>query len=444
MTNTITKTTPTLWKPYASYSSQQSGEISNQTSLKAVRAYGATIELADGSTLLDMISSWWLTPHGHGMHEIADAVAAQIKSIDQVVFADFDHEPAVELASRLSKILPEHLSGYFFSDDGSTAVEAALKMCLQYWKNLKEDSRTTFIKHSGAYHGDTFGAMAVSADSIFTRAFSLPNWNTLEIPFPDTWEGDMEIEQKEKLALDKLSMVLTEKDNVIAAMIIEPLIQGAGGMRMCRPEYLQTLQELIRPYRIPLIYDEVMTGFGRTGEWFACVKAQTKPDIICLSKCLSGGTMPLALTVATREIHDSFIFLDRSRAFFHGHSFTGNPVACAAAIASLDIFEKTGESFRRIEDMHRRLSRSLTKLSQVKHIRFSGTIMAFEIENEETSAKDGGYLHPIGPIIKQELIENGVYLRPLGNTIYLMPPYCVSEEELEKVYDALVNVIKTI
>ena len=396
---------------------------------------GAVLELEDGRQVLDCISSWWVTLHGHGQPEIAAAVAKQAKELEQVIAAGFTHRPAEELARRLADALPAPLRWLFYSDDGSTAVEVALKLAYQFWHNQGERNRTRFLRLEGAYHGDTLGAMSVGERSLFTRPFADLLFPADAVPFPATWEGDGEIEAKEARALARLEELLARHPSQYAAMILEPLVQGAGGMRMCRPHFLAAVQALLRQCDVLAIYDEVLTGFGRTGALFACEKAATQPDIICLAKGLTGGFLPLAATVCSQRVFSAFYHDDPTKAFYHGHSYTANPLGCAAALASLDLL--AGKRFRRLADWQREEVVRLRGHQRLKRVRICGTIVAADVvvEGEE------GYLHEVGPLLREQFLARGFLLRPLGNSVYVLPPYCIERSQLASIYDCFCELI---
>lgn len=401
-----------------------------------------TLELGDGRQILDCISSWWVTIHGHSHPVLAQALTEQAQQLEQVIFTAFTHEPAETLAQKLLDHLPQHLRRVFFSDNGSTAVEVALKMAYQYWQRLGEPQRTRFLGFTGGYHGDTLGAMAMGQSSPWWQPFQ-PLLMSLEtIPFPATFDQDPAVEQKEAASLACLSQLLNQHPQEYAAIFIEPLVQGAGGMRMCRPGFLQRLQALVQEFHVLLIYDEVMTGFGRTGELFATVKSATQPDLICLSKGLSGGCLPLAVTVATEAIYQAFYDDALENAFFHSHSYTGNPLACATGVASLKLLEHQPQIYQRLESLHRQLAAHyLQDQPLVENLRFCGTIMAFEIKTNTQEGYFSDYFSDLGPWLRQEFLAAGLLLRPLGKTIYLLPPYCVTELELERIYQTLPQVL---
>ena len=431
---------PHLWHPTTQVST-------SPPPLQVRRARGCELELADGRTLIDAISSWWVTLHGHGEPAIAAAIARQAQELEQVIFANFSHAPAEELATRLSQLTG--LERLFFSDNGSTAVEVALKMAWQWWRNQDGDAsgsgspggttgveRRQLIAFSGAYHGDTFGAMAVGDRSLFTAAYEPLLFNVSRGAWPHTWWGDGEIEAKEEQALRDLEQALATPT---AAVILEPLIQGASGLRMVRPAFLRAVAARVSAAGALLIADEVMTGFGRTGALFACQKAGIQPDLMALSKGLTGGFLPMGVTMASERIYQGFISDRPTDTFFHGHSFTANPLGCAAALASLDLLEQTPERFQQFEDRHRPLLEHLGQHPGVHHPRCMGTVAAFEVDAGEAS-----YLNPIGLQIQRHCLEQGVYLRPLGNVVYLLPPLSISDQQLERCYGAISSAIKAL
>lgn len=415
-----------VWHPFTQ-------ELTAPDPIEIVTGKGAVLTAADGREYLDLISSWWVNIHGHAHPVIADAIAEQAQKLEQVIFAGYTHRPAVELVSRLIEKLPNGLERAFFSDDGSTAVEVALKLATQYWLNQGKP-RKRFLTFEGGYHGDTVGAMSAGRASGFFTAFESLMFQVDPLPFPETWEDDDEVEVKEKNALAALENYLEQHGNDTAALIIEPLIQGAAGMRMCRPQFLQALSECLQQHGVLLIFDEIMTGFGRTGEMFASIKAGVVPDIICLSKGLSGGFLPISLTICREHIYQAFLDEGFDKAFSHGHSFTANPLACAAGIASLALFdsENTMERVKRIEALHNERIDNLKKSSSVHHHRMMGDIAAFDIR-----VSDAGYTSSIGARLRGYFHERGLLLRPLGNVVYLMPPYCIDESQLHHTYDVI-------
>jgi adenosylmethionine-8-amino-7-oxononanoate aminotransferase len=381
-----------------------------------------------GKAYIDAIGSWWVNIHGHGHPYIAEKIYEQALRLEHVIFTGFTHEPAVTLAERLLPLLPGDFSRIFYSDNGSTAVEVAIKMAIQYWRNQSPPkTRTRILAFRHSYHGDTFGAMSVSERSLFTDPF---RDYLFEVDFIDTpTPGN----------IGRLLAEIRRLGPNLAAFIYEPLLQGAGGMRMFEARLLDELLTEVRLQGVLCIADEVLTGFGRTGRFFAGEWLTQKADIICLSKGLTGGTMALGVTAATEKIFEAFLSDDRRRTLFHGHSFTANPIACSAALASLDLSleESCRVNIRRLTEGHRQFLGTLGKFSNVRDPRSIGTVLAFEVN----AGKDG-YTNAIGPAITRAALEAGIYLRPLGNTVYLMPPYCMTEKEMDQVYDFLVHCLQ--
>jgi len=380
---------------------------------------------------IDAISSWWVTLHGHSNTYIAEKLYQQALQLEQVIFAGFTHEPAIALAEKLLAILPGDFSKIFYSDNGSTSTEVALKMAIQYWwnKHSLSTTRNKILAFKNSYHGDTFGAMSVSDRSVFTLAFH----NLLfEVIFIDT---------PTKNNIEEIQLTIQQHANEIAAFIYEPLVQGAGGIKMYDAELLNNILSTVKEHNIICIADEVMTGFGRTGKLFASEYIKIKPDIICLSKGLTGGTMALGVTACTTDIYNAYVTDNKLKTFFHGHSFTANPLACTAALASLDLLlnEECLNKIRWISNKNILFTNTLLqkKNNTIKNIRVLGTIVAFEINNGNDE-----YLNNISATITQKAMQMGVYIRPLGNTVYIMPPYCITENELEKIYEVILNIIK--
>lgn len=400
-----------VWHPYT-----QHGRTPD--SIPVVRGEGAYLWEADGSRLFDAVSSWWVNIHGHAHPAIAEAVAEQARTLEQVIFAGFTHEPAARLAAELVEVLPAGLERVFFSDDGSTAVEAAVKMALGYWRNRGED-RPLVAALENAYHGDTFGAMAASARGVFTESYAGHLFDVARLPDPT--EGDV------AAALDRL---LDERGGELAAVIVEPLLLAAGGMRVWDEAALRAIRERTRDAGVLLIADEVATGFGRTGPLFACDRAGVSPDLICLSKGVTGGFLPLGVTAATEEVFDAFRSTDRRRTFFHGHSYTANPIACAASRASLRLLDD-GCARRRdaIHAAHRAGLERLSAHPRVHSPRAIGTVAAFEVRTEGS-----GYLADLALELGAFARRRGVLLRPLGDVVYLLPPYCATPDEVANVY----------
>lgn len=401
---------------------------------------GATLIDADGREILDLISSWWVNLHGHGHPAIAQAIGAQAARLEHVIFAGFTHEPAVSLCQRLTEILPQELTRFFFSDNGSTAVEVALKMALQACRNRSDQRRTRFIAFDGGYHGDTVGAMSAGVSSHFFEAWREMLFPVDVLPVATTWLEDETVEQKETTALAALDEHLARHGEETVAAIIEPLVQGASGMRMHRPIFLRGVVERLRRYGVLVIFDEVMTGFGRLGNHFAATETGLTPDFMCLSKGLTGGFLPMSLTVTREAIHDVFLDDTIDKAFLHGHSFTANPLGCAAALASLELLLDPACTLarRRIEARHREdLGQRLRGNPMVKHFRVQGTIAAFEVD-----ALAGGYGSGASASLKQSFLARGLLIRPLGDTLYLLPPYCITDAQLDRAYDGIQSALR--
>ena len=410
-----------IWHPFTPLKS-------SPEPIPIVKGAGALLTDEAGNDYIDAISSWWVTIHGHAHPYIAEKIYRQALTLEQVIFAGFTHYPAVELAERLLPHLPGPFSKIFYSDNGSTATEVALKMALQYWWN-QGTTKTKIIAFNNSYHGDTFGSMSVSDRSVFTKAF---HDLLFEVVFIDTPTADNLAHTKD---------IIAQHAAQCAAFIYEPLVQGAGGMKMYEAELMDELLLFVKSHRILCIADEVMTGFYRTGKLFASAYMQQKPDIICLSKGLTGGTMALGVTAVTAPVIAAFTSDDTLKTFFHGHSFTANPLACTAALASLDLLEKPAcaQQVANIVAQNNAFVQKLQSLSSslpVKNIRRLGTIVAFEI----AQGKDE-YLNNIAVSVTRRALEAGVYLRPLGNTVYIMPPYCIETGQLQKVYDTIEKIL---
>ncbi|MFN7678660.1 MAG: adenosylmethionine--8-amino-7-oxononanoate transaminase [Cyanobacteriota bacterium] len=414
---------PNLWHPTTQVATAD-------PPLRVVAGHGALLELEDGRVLIDGISSWWVTLHGHGEPTIAAAIARQATRLEQVIFANFRHAPAERLAERLSALTG--LERLFFSDNGSTAVEVALKIAWQWWRN-QGTPRDQLIAFDGAYHGDTVGAMALGARSLFSAPFEPLLFSVARAPWPATWWGDGDVERREAEALARLDALL---ETPTAAVILEPLLQGAGGRRLVRPAFLREVERRARQAGALLIADEVMTGFGRTGALFASSLAGLRPDLMALSKGLTGGFLPMGVTMASERLHAGFVGADPALTLFHGHSFTANPLGCAAALASLDLLEDQPERHQGMEDRHRALLAPLAAHPRVRRPRVLGTVAAFDVA-PPASGPPEGYLHPIGRQLQRRLLADGVFLRPLGTVVYLLPPLGISDAQLQRCYDAL-------
>jgi adenosylmethionine-8-amino-7-oxononanoate aminotransferase len=411
-----------IWHPYTQMKTAA-------PPIPIVRGEGACLYDENGKCYIDAVSSWWVNIHGHAHPYIAQKVAEQLNKLEHVIFAGFTHPAAVELAERLLKILPKNQQKAFYSDNGSTATEVAIKMCLQYWHN-RGIQRTKILAFKNAYHGDTFGAMAISGRSAFTAAFDSMLFEVEFIDLPN------------KSNIENLKSHISYLKSELACFIFEPLVQGASGMLMYEAEYLDQLMAHCRNEGVLLIADEVFTGFGRTGKPFACDHLSTQPDIMCFSKGLTGGTMALGLTTCTQQIFDAFLSDDRLKTLFHGHSYTANPVACSAGLASLDLFlaPATTENINRIANSHQQFALKIKDHPRVRTTRQTGTILAMEWE----TGSDTSYFSSLRDKLYQYFLEAGIILRPLGNVLYILPPYCITGEQLSYIYSKIESALDEI
>lgn len=413
-----------VWHPFTQH--QTAGDP-----LPIVKANGTLLFDENGKSYIDANSSWWVNVHGHGNKYIGQALTEQFKAVDHIVFAGTTHPKAVELSKRICHSLPASFSKVFFSDNGSTAVEVALKMAVQYWFN-KGEQRNRFVALEGSYHGDTYGAMSVAQRDHFNLPFEPMFFDTDYLPFPTKENIDDVLVKAEAFF----------KGGDIAGIILEPMVQGAAGMQMYSAEILDRIVALARENNVLVIFDEVMTGFGRTGRMFAMDHCDQKPDIVALSKGLTAGVMALGLTVTSNELFTTFLDQEMARGFLHGHSFTANPLACAVACASLDLFERneTTQSIDRIGSLHEKFAEQLKEINVVRNTRQCGTILAFEIE----SASGNSYFSDIRSKAYQHFLNDGVLIRPLGNTVFFNPPYCISDEEYAAVKNSIINFLETV
>lgn len=414
----ITRDTAVNWHPYS--------QMKTTTHLPIVKGEDAYLYDAQGKKYLDMVSSWWVTLHGHANRYIADKVYEQLCRLEQVIFAGFTHEPAVVLSERLLALLPDNQQKIFYSDNGSTAVEVALKMCVQYAVN-NEKKKTKILAFSGGYHGDTFGAMAVSERGQWTA------------PFSDMLFQVMFVDPPHAQNIEQTKALISRHAHELACFIYEPLVQGAGGMQMHQAVYLTELMKHCRSCGVLLIQDEVFVGFGRTGTLFAADQLEEKPDIMCFSKGLTGGTMPMGITSCSDEIYFMFYADQKTKALFHGHSFTANPVACAASLASLDLLllPSTMEKIGQISASHKRFVSQLRSRKKAVNVRQAGTIVAFDWD---TGGKPG-YFNTIQNTLYNAFLDRGIILRPLGNVVYILPPYCTQQEELDYTYQTILEML---
>lgn len=386
-----------------------------------IRGDGVYLFDENGNKYIDAVSSWWVKIHGHSHPYIGRKLVEQFEQLDHVIFAGITHPKAVELAVRLAEKLPEKIKKVFYSDNGSTANEIALKLALQYWHN-KGIAKTTLIAFEGAYHGDTFGGMSVSARSMFSDPFKHHLFNTKFIPTPTDSNIDA--------LLANLKAVLVNND--VAAFIYEPLVQGVRGMAMHKNSHLSRILKLMKDFDVICIADEVMTGFGRTGTLFASDQVEVKPDIVTLSKALTAGVMPLAVTACTNSIYEAFYSDEKQKAFLHGHSFTGNALACAVACANLDLLE-SDEVSKNLSDLIKWQSEFKILIQGhigIQEARQQGAILALELKSSQKS----GYTNELGVKAYTYFLERGIIMRPLGNVLIIMPPYCINWEELQTIY----------
>jgi adenosylmethionine-8-amino-7-oxononanoate aminotransferase len=409
-----------IWRPFTQH-------LTVHPALKVKRGKGVMLELEDGRELIDAISSWMVNLHGHSHPKIAEAIYQQALKLEHVIFAGFSHDPAEELVEKLKPLLPKHLKKYFFSDNGSTSVEVALKMAYQYFWN-KGEERKLFVALEGGYHGDTLGATAVSQH--FSKPFSNLLFKVLRAPFPETFWGDQEVEKNEAEAIDAFRNIFAERGEEIAAVIIEPLMQGVSGMKQCRPQFLEAIEKIAHQYGSLVIFDEVLTGFGRTGTFLALEQTKCRPDFVCLSKGITGGFLPLALTVTTDAVFDSFLSKEVFKAFLHGHSYTANPLGCAAALASIELLEH--KPYEAVGKKMKEEASTLLDHPLVEKARGLGTIFAFDLKSDENV-----YGSTVGQRFTELVEKEGVLIRPFGNKVYLMPPYCISNKEIHRLFQAL-------
>lgn len=395
------------------------------------KATGMYLHTLDGRKIMDAISSWWVNIHGHRNRFISNAVAKQLRVLEHVIFAGFTHQPAITLAESLLKILPGKMSKVFFSDDGSTATEVAIKMAIHYWHNLGIPKNRIIAIH-GAYHGDTFGAMSVGERGGFNTPFEpfLFQVDFLDFPTNENLNNTLNIFEQSCL-----------KGNV-AAFIYEPLIQGSAGMRMYSPEYLEKLLIIAKNNNVICIADEVMTGFGRTGKNFASEYCTITPDIICLSKGITGGYMPLGVTATNAKIYQVFESKNLSKIFLHGHSYTANPLACAAANESIRLLlaEQCQTNMKRISKQFLILQTMLAIHPKLKNVRHLGCILAMDVVNET----DNSYFNPLRDKLYNNFIKQNILLRPLGNTIYIMPPYIITDKQINQIHNAILVALENI
>jgi adenosylmethionine---8-amino-7-oxononanoate aminotransferase len=407
------------------------------------RAKGVWLYAKDGRKIIDAVSSWWVNLHGHANEQIAEAIAEQARKMEHVILAGFTHEPAEELAARLRKWVAPELTHLFFSDDGSTAVEVALKLAVQHFSNAGRSEKREIVALEHGYHGDTAGAMSVSDDSPFTDPFRTMRYPVHRAHSAYCYRCPVGL-RRESCHIEcvlQLETLLEQRGDKIAAVIVEPLLQAAGGMIVHPVEFLRRVRAACSKHDVLLIADEVLTGFGRTGKMFACDLAGVAPDLMCLSKGITGGFLPMGVTLCSDRIEAAFRSENRLHTFYHGHSYTGNALACAAANASLRIFdqEPVFERIAGIAGINSQRLEQLKDFAAVGDVRQSGTVAAIELRTD-----DAGYLSAMRPKLYQFFLERGVLLRPLGNVVYVLPPYVILAGELHHVYDVIVEAVQTL
>jgi adenosylmethionine---8-amino-7-oxononanoate aminotransferase len=425
MNNPIEKDKQFIWHPFT----PQEGSLADNIFI--IKGEGIYLHTDDGRKIIDAISSWWVNLHGHSHPKIAEALAIQARELEHVMFAGFTHQPAIDLAEKIISILPDNFSKIFYSDNGSTANEVAIKMAIQYWHN-KGEKKKKIIALEGAYHGDTFGAMAVGERSVFTVPFTDYLFQVEFIDFPTS--------ANEEAVVNQFQQLLSFGD--VGMFIFEPLVQGASGMRMYSTELLDTLISLAKQHNVICIADEVFTGFYRTGRFLAIDHLQNKPDIVALSKGLTGGTLPMGITACTKEVYEAFLSTDFSKAFLHGHSYTANPLACAAANVSFNLLIEpaTLNQVALITNAHKQFLKKIKNHKKVKDVRSLGTILAVEINNEGKTA----YTNSLRDNILNYFLKRNILLRPLGNIMYVVPPYIIKEDELERVHQAMFEFLNSL
>jgi adenosylmethionine-8-amino-7-oxononanoate aminotransferase len=413
-----------IWHPYTQHKTAA-------LPIAIKKGEGALLWDENNKEYIDAIASWWVNPYGHSNKFIADAIYKQLTTLEHVLFGGFTHEPAIILAEKLMEILPKNQQKIFFSDNGSTAVEVAIKVALQYFFN-KGEKKTTIIAFENAFHGDTFAAMAASGISFYTQAFQGMFIDVVRIPVPTKGQ--------EQESFDALKNVI--QNHNCAGFIFEPLVQGAAGMVMYEPESLDKLIQICQENKVLTIADEVMTGFGKTGKTFACDYITEQPDMMCLSKALTGGTIPMAITTFTQDIFEAFYDEDINKALFHGHTFTANPTGCAAALASLSLLQtqEMQDNLVRVNKRHLEFEKHIESHPKVTTTRVLGVIFALEIKTESAAS----YYGTLRNKLYDFFIENGIILRPVGNIVYILPPYIITDEQLQKVYEVVEKALEIV
>lgn len=444
MTSWIKKDLQYIWHPYT-----QMKDCETLPPVLIERAKGAKLYDDKGNFYYDTISSWWCNVHGHNHPKIKAAIKKQLNSLEHVLFASFTHKPAILLAEKLVSITPNNLTKVFFSDNGSTAVEAALKMSFQYWRNTGQNTRTKFVSLDLAYHGDTIGALSVGGDTVFNKAFDALRFESFKVPSPYCYRCPMG-KQRNSCNIDcikPLESTLKKHKNQIAAVILEPLLMGASGMIVYPVQYLKQAAELVKKYNVHLILDEVATGFGRTGKMFACQHTSVQPDFVCLAKGITSGTLPFAATLTTDKIYNAFYDdYEKYKTFYHGHTYTANPLGCAAALASLEIFEeqKTLEKVKTLIPVFHTGLEKFRPLNFVGDVRYIGMVGAIELVRDKKTKELFDVKERIGQRIFQKGLKASLILRPLANVIYLFPPLCITESQLRDILKRTFRIIESL
>lgn len=409
-----------IWHPFTHLKYQNKNIV-------ITKAKGIYLYTDDGRKIIDGIGSWWVNVHGHSHPYIAKKIKQQLNQMEHCIFSGFTHPPAVMLAQKLCNLVPVKKCKVFYSDNGSTSVEVAIKMAFQHFYNKNEPYKNKIIAFRNAYHGDTFGGMSVAERNVFNQAFQSNLFDTYFIDVPNA----------DNIGIVKHQLIKYLDKGNVAAFIFEPLVQGAAGMIMYEAKYLDELISICKQNAVLTIADEVFTGFGKTGRLFACDYLKNKPDMMCLSKGLTGGFLPLGVTVAHQKIYDAFVSNDKTKTFYHGHSFTANPLMCTAALANIELIEQSDflEKIKTIEQWHKQFVKNIASHKQIKDIRYKGIILAIEIKTKEKTH----YLNQLSTYIEKYFLERKILLRPLGNVLYLVPPVCIKENEMETIYFAIKN-----
>ena len=433
-----------IWHPFT-----QMKDYETDSPIIIERGEGIYVYDLKGNKYLDAVASWWVNTLGHSNKRLNKALSEQAEKIEHVIFSGFTHKPAIELAEKLVQITPESLKKVFFSDNGSTAVEVALKMAYQYWAQIGKSEKSKFVSLKNSYHGDTLGVVSIGGCDLFHKVYKPLLFDIFQAPSPYCYRCPMGKTQGEcrfECAYD-IENILKSNHQEIAAIVIEPMIQGAGGMIIYPKEYLKIVRELCDKYDVLLIDDEVAMGFGRTGKMFACEHAEISPDIMCLAKGITAGYMPLAATLSTQKIYDAFYDdYEKTKTFYHGHSFTGNPLACSIAVENLNILEEEKilkKNLPKIEYFKKGLEK-FKKLKNVGDIRHLGMIGAIEIVKDKETKEPFDFKDRIEMKIYKKGLKNGIIMRPIGNTFYFMPPYIITEAEIDEMLDIAYKTIDEI